>query len=157
MNELLCRRKSLLLILLCSLHLLTGIGATIGGLLLMIRPDGSLLHIQPGWLNHSPFQTYFIPGLILSQLLGIFSLSVFFGLLLPGHSRYKGILNIYPNMHWAWTYSLYESIIIILWILIQQVMTQYFWMQSVILLFGVLILIITLLPSVIRHFQLRIN
>jgi hypothetical protein len=58
-------KRPFLLYLLFMPHLFLGISATAGGGLLLLKPDGSLLGMDPGWLNHSPFNTYLIPGLIL--------------------------------------------------------------------------------------------
>ncbi len=62
----------------CSLLLLfNGIGALYGGWSFMMHPDGSGLQMSTEWLKHSPFQDYFIPGIILFIANGLFSVLAF--------------------------------------------------------------------------------
>lgn len=53
-----------------------GIGALAGGVVLVVKPDGSLIHLPLAYIDKSPFADYFIPGLILGGLFGIGSLVV---------------------------------------------------------------------------------
>jgi len=55
---------------LVGLELLTGAAGTVGGVLLVVRPDGSLLHAKLSALVGSPFSSWRIPGLLLSTLVG---------------------------------------------------------------------------------------
>lgn len=43
----------------------TAVFAVVGGVLLMVAPDGSLLQAAPAALAHSPFSTWRVPGLLL--------------------------------------------------------------------------------------------
>ena len=54
--------------------LFNGITACFGGWLLMYRPDGSALNMSVELLEHSPFSTFLIPGIILFFLIGLLSL-----------------------------------------------------------------------------------
>jgi hypothetical protein len=56
--------------LLVGLELFTGAAAAVGGLLLAIRPDGSLLKADPSALAGSPFTTWRMPGILLMTLVG---------------------------------------------------------------------------------------
>ena len=53
-----------------------GIGALIGGLLLIADPTGWKLRLPLRLLQHSPFDNYLIPGIILFVVIGLGSLSV---------------------------------------------------------------------------------
>jgi hypothetical protein len=53
---------------------LLGIGALTGGIALVAKPDGSVMHLSTSLLAGSPFSDYLIPGLILGGLFGIGSL-----------------------------------------------------------------------------------
>ena len=53
---------------------LLGIGATAGGIALVVKPDGSVMQMPLSYLEDSPFADYFVPGLILGGLFGIGSL-----------------------------------------------------------------------------------
>ena len=146
-------KRPFFLHLLFALHLFLGLGAIAGGGMLIVKPDGSFLGMDPEWLDHSPFDTYFKPGFILFTLIGLLPLFTFFGLLLKPDWRWANSLNIYTNRHWAWTYSLYSGIIVITWITVQLIMTQYFWLQPVMIFTGLLIIVFTLTPSVMKEFE----
>jgi hypothetical protein len=52
------------------LEILLSIGALGGGLVLMIAPRGEIIPLPLSALAGSPFDTYFVPGLILFAVLG---------------------------------------------------------------------------------------
>jgi|tagenome__1003787_1003787.scaffolds.fasta_scaffold20782974_1 hypothetical protein len=56
--------------ILVGLELFTGATALVGGLLLAIAPDGSLLDADPAALTGSPFPDYRAPGILLAGLVG---------------------------------------------------------------------------------------
>ena len=144
------------IILLCLLHLFLGTNGVIGGILLMIKTDGSMLGMQSDWLNHSPFNNYLIPGVLLFLFLGIVPLITFLGIVKSRNWRLPNLINIYRNRYWAWSFSLYTGIIAITWITIQLLLTQYFWIQPVIIFNGLFIIIITMLPEIMKHFDLNV-
>jgi hypothetical protein len=55
---------------------LLGLGATAGGIALVVRPDGSVMGFDTRILAGSPFHDFLVPGLILGALFGIGSLVV---------------------------------------------------------------------------------
>jgi len=144
------------IILLSLLHLFLGINGLIGGILLVIKTDGSLLGMQVDWLNRSPFNNYLIPGILLSLFLGVLPLITFLGLIKRRNWRFINLFNIYRDKNWAWSFSLYTGIIAISWITIQLILTQYFWIQPVIIFNGLFIIIVTMIPGVMKHFELNI-
>jgi len=141
--------------LLSFLHLFLGINGLIGGLLFMMRPDGSYLHMDSTWLKHSLFSNFFIPGLLLFSFVGLMSIFTCYGLVTHKDNHYLNILNIYKDRNWAWTYSLYSGIITIVWINIQMILTSFFWLQPVIIFIGLAIIIVTLLPGIMDYYQLE--
>jgi hypothetical protein len=54
-----------------ALEMLLSIGALGGGLVLMIAPRGEIMPLPLSALAGSPFDTYFVPGLILFGALGL--------------------------------------------------------------------------------------
>jgi hypothetical protein len=64
-----------------ALLLLNSFGALYGGLFLMTAPDGSSLGLTLELLQKTPFDNYFVPGLVLFCFNGIFSLLVLIALL----------------------------------------------------------------------------
>jgi hypothetical protein len=55
---------------LTGLELCTGATGLIGGLLLVAKPDGSLLNAKPSALAGSPFSNWRVPGVLLATLVG---------------------------------------------------------------------------------------
>ena len=53
------------------LEILLSIGALGGGLVLMIAPRGEIMPLPLSALASSPFDTYFVPGLILFAVVGL--------------------------------------------------------------------------------------
>ncbi|MFC9709346.1 hypothetical protein ACFTRD_14465 [Paenibacillus sp. NPDC056933] len=133
---------------------LLGIGAIIGGGVLIIDPSGSLVGMPPSLLEHSPFGSFLIPGIILLLVLGVVPMIIAIALIRHAHWGIGEKLNLYPNQYWGWTFSLYTGFALIIWI-----MVQVYWLQhvSVIHLFyfawGVGIQIVTLLPGIQRRYK----
>jgi len=61
----LSRRPGLL-----ALDLVVGLNALIGGTLLVLDPQGGLLGMQTGLLQHAPFRTFLVPGVVLAGVVG---------------------------------------------------------------------------------------
>ena len=55
---------------------LLGVGALAGGVVLLAKPDGSVMQFDTALLAGSPFADFAIPGLILGGLFGVGSLVV---------------------------------------------------------------------------------
>lgn len=146
-------KNPVLLYPLLVLHIFLGISALAGGGMLLLKPDGSLLGMSTDWLDQSPFNTYLIPGFILFTFIGLLPLFTAVGLLRKPNWKWADTFNIYPHRHWAWAYSIYSGIMIIIWITIQLIMTQYFWIQPVMIFTGLLIIIFSLTPSVMNKYE----
>ena len=56
---------------LIGMELITGAAGLAGGLLLALRPDGSLLRAQMSALENAPFTDWRLPGLLLASLVGV--------------------------------------------------------------------------------------
>ncbi len=146
-------KKPAAVYILALLHLLLGINGVAGGIMLLIKTDGSLLGMEPGWLGNSPFSNYLIPGILLVLVNGILPLLVCSGLLVKPAWKWPDLFNIYKDRHWAWTLSLYAGIIVIGWIIIQQFITRYFWLQPAVAATGLCIIVLTMLPAVMHYYK----
>ncbi len=60
--------------ILFALLLFNGISAVVAGAMLTYTPDGSSMEMPLSWLDHSPFHSYRIPGLLLFSVIGMGSL-----------------------------------------------------------------------------------
>jgi hypothetical protein len=130
-------------------------GAIFGGGSLIMSPDGSLLQMDPEWIELSPFPNYMIPGIFLFLFLGAFPLMALAGLFIKKPLPIFNFLNIFAEKNWGWTCTLYSGIISIIWIVIQQLLTSYFVLQPIIAGNGILIIIFCLLPRVQKYYTLQ--
>ncbi|QLG39064.1 hypothetical protein MKY42_24525 [Paenibacillus sp. FSL W7-1088] len=136
---------------------LLGIGAMVGGGALIIDPSGNLIQMPDSLLEHSPFGSFLIPGIILLLVLGVMPMIIAISLLRRIHWKIGEKLNLYPNQYWGWTFSLYTGFALIIWI-----MVQVYWIQHVSVIhlvyfsWGVGIQIVTLLPGVQRRYSRKI-
>jgi hypothetical protein len=124
---------------------LNGLG---GGLVFMIKPDGSLMGMTTEWLAKTPFQSFLIPGICLFLLNGVFPLIALTGLISRKENKFFNALNVLPDKHWAWTFSVYSGIITITWIIIQQLITNFFVLQPIITAVGLINIVLALMPRV---------
>jgi hypothetical protein len=102
--------KTAVKIIAALLLLFNGTGAIYGGWNLMMHTDGSSIQLSPGWLEHTPFDTYLVPGIVLFITNGLFSLFVFAAMLLSSPK--------FPLLIIA------QGIILTGWIVIQMFMIQ---------------------------------
>ncbi|MGW7158018.1 hypothetical protein [Paenibacillus taichungensis] len=130
------------------------IGAIIGGGALIIDPSGNLVKMPNSMLEHSPFGSFLIPGIILLLVLGVMPMIIAISLLRRIHWEIGEKLNLYPNQYWGWTFSLYTGFALIIWIMIQVYCIQHVSViHLVYFAWGVGIQIVTLLPDVQRRYQ----
>ncbi|HRH66634.1 MAG TPA: hypothetical protein PLU53_10090 [Bacteroidia bacterium] len=143
--------------ILCTLLLILSISALAAGFSFITDPGGKGIGIDLSYISRTPFKNFLLPGLILFICIGILPLLVFAGLIFRPEWKAMNLLNIYPNKHWAWTYSLYSGIVLIAWIAVQITMVDYFFLQPVCIALGLFILILTLLPSVQEYYTKEQN
>lgn len=129
------------------------VNALAAGIMMIVEPDGSLLKMDPEWLKGSPFSNYFIPGFLLFTFIGLLSAGSAFGLYYRKECLLSRKLNILKDMQWGWTFTVYTGFATIIWITVQQALTRYFFLQTVILSFGTLILVCCLLPGMMRYYS----
>lgn len=102
--------KKFLNVVASLLLLFNGIGALYGGLNFITHPDGSSMQMSTDLLKNSPFQNYFIPGIILFLANGVLSLGVLIALALKyRHSAFLVMV---------------QGTILTGWILIQVILIQ---------------------------------
>jgi len=126
------------------------VGAIGGGLVLIISPSGELIGIPVSEFKNIPFNSYLIPGIILFTVLGIIPFLLIIALLKKPKSRLAEQLNIFKDMHWSWTFSIYVAFALIGWIHIQLIFLQggVYWLHTFYMCYAVLLLILALLPPI---------
>ena len=133
----------------CLLSFL-GFSAFGGGGLLIISPSGKLLGGLPlSILENSPFNNFLMPGIILFIVLGIFPLFIVFALLKKLNFQFAERFNLFSDMHWAWTFSIYIAFALIIWIQVETIFIQGVgWLQTFYMLYSIPMIIVALLPQI---------
>jgi len=137
--------RNILLIVLGFLAL----GAIGGGAVLIISPTGELIGMPLSELRNSPFNSFLIPGIILFSVLGLIPLLLIIALLKKPEFRLCEQINLFKDMHWSWTFTVYIAFTLIGWIQIQIVFLQsVHWLHTFYMFYAVVIIIIALLPQI---------
>ncbi len=142
--------------ILIALLLFLGLSAIGGGFLLIISPSGKLIGGLPvSILIHSPFADFLLPGLILFSVLGVAPCLIAFALTKQPKSALAQKCNLFKDMHWAWSFTIYVAFALIIWIQIETIFVQSVsWLQTFYMLYAIPIIIVALLPQV-RHFYTK--
>ena len=126
-----------------------GIGAIGGGEVLIFSPSGKLIGMPLSLLKTSPFDSFFVPGIILFLTLGLFPFEIIYALIKKPNSKLAEQTNFFYDMHWSWTYCIYIAFILIFWIQIQMIMINAVsWLHTFYMFFAALIIFVALLPQV---------
>jgi len=137
--------RTILLILLGLL----GVGAIGGGGVLIISPSGSLIGMPLSILDHSPFTSFLIPGILLFVVLGISPCLLVLALLRKPDSKIAERLNLFGDMHWSWSFTIYIAFALIIWIHAQTIFLQaVHWLHTLYIVWALVILLVALLPKV---------
>lgn len=130
---------------------LNGLG---GGVVFLLEPDGSMMGMSTDWLARTPFNSFLIPGILLFMLNGVFPMIALMGLITRKENRILNLLNVLKDKHWAWTFTLYSGVITISWIIVQQLITEFFVLQPIITAIGLINIVLTLLPRIQKKYTL---
>ncbi|MNJ67418.1 hypothetical protein D3C77_635900 [compost metagenome] len=123
--------------------------------MLAIDPSGDVLGMSLSLLEQSPFPNYFFPGLILFIMLGIAPICIGIGLIRKNNSSVANKLNVFSNLHWSWSFSLYSGFALIIWIVAQTYFLQaVHFVHLFYFAIGVMIQIVTMLPSVQKKYHI---
>jgi hypothetical protein len=133
-----------------SLLAFLGLSAIGGGGALVISPSGKLLGGLPlSILERSPFNNFLVPGIILFVILGIMPSLLVLALLKKPSSLFAERFNLFKDMHWAWTFSIYLAFALIIWIQVETIYIQGVgWLQTFYMLYAIPLILVALLPQV---------
>ncbi|MCB9184008.1 MAG: hypothetical protein H6591_08815 [Flavobacteriales bacterium] len=110
--------------LLIAVQAFLAVNAMAGGLMLMLAPDGNLLQLPPSFMRTRLFPDYFWPGLILFAVLGL------------GHAI--GCMLTVRRAAIAGRAAIGLGIGTLIWIAVQVLLTDLFWLQALIAALGAL-------------------
>jgi hypothetical protein len=140
--------------LLVAILIILSLGAIYGGITLIYDSSGAGLHLRIDEYLNYPFKDFLLPGILLFVLFGIIPLLLIYPLLAKPKMPWANVFNIYRKRHWAWTYSLFLGIILVIWTDTQIWMMGYYRsMQVFYSLYGLIIIIVCLLPNQMRFFS----
>ena len=138
--------RNILIVLLAFL----GLGAGGGGGALIVSPSGKLIGGLPlSILKDSPFPDFLIPGRILFFILGVTPGILVYALIKKPTNKFAERLNIFKDMYWAWSFSIYVAFALIIWIQVETIVIQgVSWLQTFYMLYSIPIILVALLPEV---------
>lgn len=143
--------KPFIIRVLIILEFLLGIGAIVSGLILMVSPDGTLMHMPLDIMRGSPFANFFIPGLILLLLNGIFPTGIAYGLLRKPSWTWPYKINPFKRYHWSWAGSLASGVIVWIWLSVELIWVGYSLLHTIYYIWGGVIILLALLPASRRY------
>jgi hypothetical protein len=116
--------KTLLMVLL----MLVAFSSTVAGLAMIANQHGDALNIPMGLFEGTPFRSFLLPGILLSVIVGGFSLFAIF-LITQKSAR---------QFNW----SIVAGAVVILWVIAEMVLLQFAnWLHAVYLVVGLLIIL----------------
>ena len=137
--------RNILIILLAFL----GVGALFGGGALIISPSGELLGMPLSMIKDSPFPNFLIPAIFLFVFLGLAPCLLIFALVKKPESKIAQRINLFKDMHWSWSFSVYIGLILIVWLQLEMMFIHsVHWSHTFYMFLAVAILIVAILPQV---------
>jgi|ERR1035437_3851751 hypothetical protein len=136
--------------ILIAMLLFLGLSALGGGSMLIISPSGKLIGGLPlSILEHSPFADFLFPGIILFSILGLAPCLISIALIKKTKSELAEKFNLFKDMHWAWSYSIYIAFALIIWIQVETIFVQGVgWLQTFYMLYAIPLIVVAILPQV---------
>lgn len=139
------KTRNFLLFLLAFL----GLGAIGGGGVLILSPSGEWMGMPLSMLNHSPFGSFLIPGIILFTVLGVFPCLLIYALIKKPKWSFPEFFNFFKDMFWAWTFTIYVAFVLIIWIQTEMIILRdVHWAHTLYMFIALIILFVALLPQV---------
>lgn len=144
--------------ILVFLLLILGIGALFGGGVLIISPSGNMFQMPLNLLRNSPFSDFLIPGLILFVVLGIWPVWVAISLIYRPKFSFVNLFNVYEDMYWAWTHTIYIAFALIIWIQVEMIYIQSLhWSHTFYMCNAIAIIFVALMQQVRSQFNITIK
>ena len=146
-------RLPLTIKLLISMQVFLGLNGLLGGGAFLLAPDGHLLQMLFSHLKNTPFSDFLIPGLLLFMFLGVYPIAVAYSLWRKPTWHWPDFLNPFRQTHWSWAGSLTAGVIAMIWIIVQIQWIPIGFLHIFIFCWGILILLVTMLPMVRKHYR----
>ena len=131
------------------------LGGFIGGLSFVRDRTGAELGANLTWLQKTPVDDFFLPGLFLLGVYGIGSLLLMAGLAWrwsPGPFRR---LDAGLGHHWSWIGAIGQAVVLVVWILFEfVVLPDQMLLQPILIGVGLLMIALSLSPSLRRFYAI---
>lgn len=148
-------RPTLALMLLTICLLFLGINGFVGGYFMLSDPNGAPMGMPVSDLARTPFQDYFIPGLLLVFIWGCGSLLALIGLWLRPQWSLLNRPTYWTNEHWAWDLSLALGIALIIWLTVQVfTLPAVAPIQLMLYALALVLVVLPLLPQMRQYYRL---
>jgi hypothetical protein len=142
------KTKSAFYTLIILLGLLS-LGALFGGGALIISPSGELLRMPLSNLGSAPFKDFFVPGFILFSVLGVMPGILIYALIKKPKCNFCEYLNFFKDMHWAWSFYIYVSFALIIWIQVEMIYLQtVIWVHTFYIVYALVMIFLAILPTI---------
>lgn len=140
----------LILLSLCLLFI--ALGAFYGGIAMLNDPEGSPLEMPVSYLEKTPFQDYFVPGLILIAVWGFGSLALLACLWIRPRFAWLDAFAQVLQEHWVWGLTILYGIALFVWLTVQILtLPEVAVIQYILYALSLLIVGIPFLPKM-RHY-----
>ncbi len=143
-----CQKKPLALKLLIGMVTFLGIMGIPSGLMLLIKPDGSLMGLPADMLQKLPVGDWSLVGLFLFVAYGICSWILVYGLWTKKQWDWTAPVEKLFRHHWSWAASVVMGLILVVWTGIEIGLWGLLGLSIVFLVFAVGILGLSLLRQV---------
>ncbi len=144
----------LLLLSVCLLFL--GVNGLIDSYLMLSNLNDTVMGMPLSYLEQTPFDSWFIPGLCLLFIWGIGSFVILLGLWLrPDWSVFR-VFTSWTHEHWAWALSILLGIGLLIWLTVQVfTLPSLAIIQLILATLAIVLVAIPFLPSMRQYYQLR--
>ena len=100
------------------LEVFFGVLGVISGLLLMIDPSGALVGFPPSVAERVPFQNFFLVGLFLLVIYGIYVMFLAYGTW-TRDELFLGEISKIGGIHWSWQGAVALLIVLMVWLIVE--------------------------------------
>jgi hypothetical protein len=149
-------RPVILLLVLSICLLFLGVGGFIGGYEMLRDPNGTPMGMPVSQLERTPFQNFFVPGLVLIFIWGCGSMLTLIGLWvrwqLPQINRLTGFV----HLHWASGLSVLIGLGLIVWLTVQLfTLPAVIPLQFILYSVAVVLIVLPLFPTMRRYYRVE--
>jgi hypothetical protein len=146
-------RRPAALIALIVVQLFQALGALGGGAVLIASPKDGVIKLPLSDLRGSPFGDFLIPGIVLFVVLGLGPAVVAWALIRRPRSAALEAVNPFRHEYWGWTLSGVIGVGLVIWIAVEVLFIPLTFLQPFYAGVGLVIILLTLAPSVRAHYR----